>query len=99
MAKEKNIDTFSKDTKKMGGYVYTSNGKLSSQLANEYQTKTTLSLVRIKGKRVIDVGCGDGTYTQEWFKLGKPKSILGLDPSKQAIKAAIKNNKFKRNVK
>jgi len=82
----------------MGGYVYTKNQKLSSIIANLHQTEITLKLVRIKDKNIIDVGCGDGTYTQEWYNLGKPKSIFAFDPSKDAIKSARKNNLYKKNV-
>jgi 2-polyprenyl-3-methyl-5-hydroxy-6-metoxy-1,4-benzoquinol methylase len=97
--KEKNISRFDADTTKMGGYVYTKNNRLSSYLANLHQTLTTLKLVNIKGKTVIDIGCGDGTYTQEWFRIGKPKSIFAFDPSKKAISTANKNNKYKSRVK
>ncbi len=98
MIREKNIGSFNKDTKKLGGYVYTKNQKLSSIVANLHQTEITLKLVKIKGKNIIDVGCGDGTYTQEWYKLGKPKSIFALDPSKDAIRSAKKNNSYKKCV-
>lgn len=98
MARELNISKFSADTKFFGGYVYTKNQKLSSLIANQYQTETTLKLVNIKGKRVIDIGCGDGTYTQEWFRLGKPKLIFAFDPSIEAIKSATKNNRYKTQV-
>lgn len=95
MKKEKNIRAYNKDTKKMGGYVYTKNQKLSSVIANAHQTEITLHMIDIEGKSVIDVGCGDGTYTQEWRKYGKPKNIFAFDPSKEGIKSAIKNNKYK----
>lgn len=94
-ATEKNILKFSNDTKKFGGYEYTSNEKLSSQVANEYQTQNTLGLVKIKGKSVADIGCGDGTYTFELLNRGKPRSIVGFDPSKEGILRAKK--KFGKN--
>lgn len=95
MVKEKNVKAYNRDTKAMGGYVYTKNQRLSSIIANNHQTEITLRLVKIDGKSVIDVGCGDGTYTQEWRKYGKPKSIFAFDPSKEGIKTAIKYNKYK----
>src|SRR3989344_4294155 len=98
MVREKNIKSFDKDTRNMGGYVYTKNNRLSSYIANFHQTETTLNLVNIKGKSVIDIGCGDGAYTQEWYRLGKPKYIFAFDPSKDAIKSAIRNNKYRKHV-
>lgn len=98
MTRELNIDRFSDDTKSFGGYVYTKNQKLSSIIANQYQTETTLKLVNIKGKKVIDIGCGDGTYTQEWYRFGKPKLIFAFDPSTEAVKSAKRNNLYKKHV-
>lgn len=89
-AVEKNIQKFSSDTRKFGGYEYTSNEKLSSQVANEYQTLNTLKFVKIKNKTVVDIGCGDGTYTFELLVRGKPKSIIGFDPSEEGIVNAKK---------
>ena len=42
----------------------------------------------IRGQRVIDIGCGDGTYTIELFERGQPASICGVDLAQQAIEVA-----------
>jgi ubiquinone/menaquinone biosynthesis C-methylase UbiE len=38
---------------------------------------------------VVDVGCGDGTYTMELFDEGKPASVYGFDPAREAIALAV----------
>src|SRR4029077_1701841 len=47
-----------------------------------------LAQVNMPGKRLIEIGCGDGTFTIDLFDRGQPKSIVGIDPCAEAIKAA-----------
>ena len=96
--KEKNINTFSEDTNKYGSYQYTQAGKFSSQLANKHITEKTIKMISLKSKKVIDIGCGDGTYTIELAKKEKPKKILGFDPSTAAINKARQNSRGISNV-
>lgn len=86
---EKNIRKFSSDVSDYGGYVYTANNILSSELANKHITQITLSLINFHKKRIVDIGCGDGTYTESIFVLGKPKNIIGIDPADRAVRIAI----------
>lgn len=79
---------FSKDVAKNTGYLYTTNASLSSYLANKRLTDVTLQIYSFTGKKVLDVGCGDGTYTLELFDRGQPLIIHGLDPTFEAIKVA-----------
>ena len=43
-----------------------------------------------RGKRVIDVGFGDGTYSIELFDSSAPASIYAFDPASKAIEVARK---------
>jgi 2-polyprenyl-3-methyl-5-hydroxy-6-metoxy-1,4-benzoquinol methylase len=81
-------DPFDRDIEANGGYRYTTNAGLSSRLANERQTQATLALVDLAGQSVIDVGCGDGTYTAALAAQAAPLRIVGLDPAARAIAAA-----------
>jgi SAM-dependent methyltransferase len=81
-------DPFDRDIEANGGYRYTTNAGLSSRLANERQTQATLALVDLAGQSVIDVGCGDGTYTAALAARAAPLRIVGLDPAARAIAAA-----------
>jgi SAM-dependent methyltransferase len=51
-------------------------------------TTAMLAGVNIREKRVIDIGCGDGTFTIELFDRGQPKTMSGIDPSAKAVKTA-----------
>ena len=51
-------------------------------------------LKSLKGKSLLDYGCGAGRYTQAFAKLGC-KNILGVDFSHNNIQTAKKKNKFK----
>ena len=82
------IAPFSADISSNRGYLYTTNAPLSSCYANERMTTAMLAGVNIRDKRVIDIGCGDGTFTIELFDRGQPKNISGIDPSANAVKTA-----------
>lgn len=82
---------FDEDVIKNGGYLYTEKPSLSSFLANQRLTKETLVLLDLKKKMVIDVGCGDGIYTNELYNRGKPKLMVGTDAASLAITKAKKN--------
>lgn len=88
MTKGDTVKPFSADICHNRGYIYTTNASLSSCLANERITRATLQLVSIRNKRLIDIGCGDGTFAVELFDRGHPKSITAIDPSEDAIQIA-----------
>ena len=79
------VDPFDADVRANAGYRYTTNASTSSVLANERLTALTRSLVDLRGRRVIDVGCGDGTYTHELFGATAPAEMVGVDAAAEAI--------------
>lgn len=81
---------FDKDVLSHGGYLYSDRPSLSSLLANKRLTETTLEILDLKNKTVIDVGCGDGVYTNELYEFGRPKLIVGTDAAGKAIVKARK---------
>lgn len=88
---EKTVSQFDKDVISHQGYLYTVRASKSSQLANERLTEITKSMIgKMEGKKVIDVGCGDGTYTYELYRWGRPGTMVGIDTSKEAITLARK---------
>lgn len=90
MVKE-NVHRFDDDVRRTGSYAYTA-AKLSSQYANKRISNGIASSYSFSGRRVLDLGCGDGTYTLEFPALGV-QQVLGIDPAEGAIDAA--NNKAK----
>jgi ubiquinone/menaquinone biosynthesis C-methylase UbiE len=87
------VDAFDRDAAHNRGYLYTTNARLSSRLANQRLTEAALAAASLTGKRVLDVGCGDGTYTVDLFEAGHPASVYGFDPAREAI--AIARDKVK----
>lgn len=88
MNSERNIATFNQDVVSNQGYLYTTAARLSSRMANQRLTDATLDLADLRGKRVLDIGCGDGTYTVELAARGQVAAILGVDPAAGAIEVA-----------
>ena len=89
MAKEKNIKLFNKDVKENEGYYYTKTSKLSCRFANQRLTQAVVEATDLSGKKIIDIGCGDGTYTFELL-VKNPDYILGIDAAEVAISTASK---------
>ena len=87
MSTEKNINEFNKDVEANAGYLYSTGAKLSSRIANKRLSDAVRQSVSLTGKRVIDVGCGDGVYTVELLN-DRPKSVLGIDPAETAVESA-----------
>ena len=44
-------------------------------------------LVQLSGKRVLEIGCGDGRFT--WRYAGTADRITGIDPDGEALKTAL----------
>jgi SAM-dependent methyltransferase len=77
---------FSEDVDKFGGYQYTSTA-LSCRLSNARINSEIHRLVNFKGKTILDIGCGDGTYTIQYAEEGA-SHVLGVDPVENAIARA-----------
>ena len=62
-----------------------------SRIESEYAAKTygkylnRLNLVR--NRRILDIGCGDGTFLEKAISLGA-ESVLGIEPSQGALDSA-----------
>jgi len=82
----KNI--FNDDAVKNQGYYYTTNISMSSKFAGRRMTDVTLESLNIRGQRVLDVGCGDGTHTLELDQFGEPGCMIAGDVADQAINVA-----------
>jgi SAM-dependent methyltransferase len=82
------VDPFAADAAANQGYIYTTNAGLSSRLANRRLTEATLAVHDFKAARVVDMGCGDGTYTHELAEVGDVASVQGIDPAVEAVRVA-----------
>lgn len=79
------VQVFNEDVLIHGGYLYTTNASLSSRLAHQRISAAVLALCDFEGKRVLDVGCGDGSFTIELFDSAQPLWIEGVDLAQNAI--------------
>lgn len=85
------IDTFSKDVARQGGYLYSTSDKLSCRLANGRITSAIMELAGDpRPKNILDIGCGDGTYTEMLARDFSSPVVIGIDPSKTAVERAHK---------
>lgn len=90
--KERNISAFNADVSVNEGYMYTNTDRLSCKYSNGRVSDAVRSMCGdLRGKKVIDIGCGDGLFTRELVDLG-PASIMGVDASAGAIDVAQKKN-------
>ncbi|MDQ6797958.1 MAG: class I SAM-dependent methyltransferase [Actinomycetota bacterium] len=82
------VDPFNADAASNAGYRYTTNASLSSELANRRLTEASMAVADFGGRRVIDIGCGDGTYTAEIIDVAGAGHVTALDPALAALTVA-----------
>jgi ubiquinone/menaquinone biosynthesis C-methylase UbiE len=82
------VDPFNQDVLANDGYLYTTQATLSSRMANERLTKAAFAMADFRGRRVVDIGCGDGAYTIELFDQARPAALHGVDLADEAIRVA-----------
>lgn len=88
--KPSSYEVFDKDARERGSYSYTVD-RLSSKTSNQRINTAMFGLKLMEGKSVIDVGCGDGTYTAGLFE-GGAASVIGVEPGAEAVDVARKKN-------
>ena len=80
MSDRETIRAFDSDVDVHEGYVYTTNDRLSSSLARQRWVETVLGMTEMKGRKLLDLGCGDGYFTRLYYDTQTPTSIVGIDP-------------------
>ncbi len=83
-----NVDVFDRDAAAGGSYVYTSESRLSCRLATERSLRAIIGTGQFDGRKVLDIGCGDGYYTIQYWDKAKPARLTGVDGAAAAIKVA-----------
>lgn len=78
------VEVFSGDAAG-GGYIYTRPDHLSARYSNARMSEAIAAAITGAELRVVDLGCGDGTYTLELARRANIRAILGIDPAREAI--------------
>lgn len=85
---ERNVSVFDQDAVLNKGYVYTTGQQLSSRMATARTADVILEQARFEGRRVLDMGCGDGHFTLQFWDRGRPSEMTAVDAAPEAIKLA-----------
>ena len=89
-ANPRNFEVFNRDVEKNDGYIYTTNRRLSSRLATQNSVESVMAAGRFRGRRLVDVGCGDGHYSLQYWDATQPRSLTGVDIAERAVELANK---------
>ena len=87
-AKPENFDVFNRDVDKNSGYLYTTNTRLSSMLATRNSVHSVMAAGQFTGRSLVDVGCGDGHYSLQYWDSTHPRSLTGIDAAERAVALA-----------
>ncbi len=98
MVKEKSVSEFNADVDANDGYLYSTSDKLSCVVANRRISEAVIAMADLAGKTVLDIGCGDGTYSIELLKAGAME-VVGVDAAENAIQCAIKKAEGLENIR
>jgi ubiquinone/menaquinone biosynthesis C-methylase UbiE len=82
------VAVFERDAASHAGYVYTTDQRLSSRMATLRLEHLIKDAVALEGRRVLDLGCGDGYFTGRFWADGRPRVMVGVDPAPSAIGVA-----------
>jgi SAM-dependent methyltransferase len=87
MLVKQNVTVFDKDAATLDGYRYSGTGTLARQMSNSRTSQAIARVTTFNGKRVLDVGCGDGIFTLEFVGAGAAL-VVGIDPAANAVASA-----------
>ena len=82
------MNQFDRDIENHGQYIYTRPELLSARLANIRNTRAIISIAQPAHTNILDIGCGDGTFTADLARIWPHSNILGIDISASAIHRA-----------
>lgn len=93
ITQKQNVSEFNDDVRENKGYRYTTNASFSSIVANRRMTEATIEVLPKDARRILDVGCGDGTYTRALKESLPDREFIGFDPAAEAIEVARQRSK------
>jgi ubiquinone/menaquinone biosynthesis C-methylase UbiE len=87
---KKNVHVFEQNVNDNGGFLYTTNAQFSSKVANERISTEIFKFIKPGYTSLVDIGCGDGSYTHEIKQNFPHLRVVGFDPADAAVKMATK---------
>lgn len=84
-------DIFNRDIEDAGSYAYTNKSIYSAYIATKKQSDEIVKIIKkfcSSHLTILDVGCGDGTFTLELLERVSPAKIVGFDIAQKAIEKA-----------
>lgn len=88
---KKNVQEFNRNVRENGGFLYTTNAQFSSHVANKRISDEIFKLIKPTYKTLVDIGCGDGMYTNNIKQNFPQLDVYGFDPAGSAIQLAKQN--------
>jgi 2-polyprenyl-3-methyl-5-hydroxy-6-metoxy-1,4-benzoquinol methylase len=85
-----NVIDFNDDVLQNGGYVYTTNARVSSVLSLKRSREGLLSMLENDVSTVIDIGTGDGAVIHAILQQRPGLKVTAVDPAAEAIKEAAR---------
>jgi ubiquinone/menaquinone biosynthesis C-methylase UbiE len=91
-AERRNVEVFERDADANAGYLYTNTSKLSCKLATGRTLDLILETGELQGRKVLDIGCGDGYSTIQLSDRGGPTRMVAADAAVGAVQVAARNS-------
>ncbi|WP_266366496.1 class I SAM-dependent methyltransferase [Tellurirhabdus rosea] len=85
---KKNVGEFNRNATENGGFLYTTNAQFSSFVANKRISEEIFKFIQSDYRSLVDIGCGDGVYTDEIKRNFPHLEVHGFDAADQAVKTA-----------
>jgi ubiquinone/menaquinone biosynthesis C-methylase UbiE len=89
-ALKENVQEFNKNVQENGGFLYTTNAQFSSYVANKRISEEIFKFIKPEYRTLVDIGCGDGVYTNEIKQNFPHLKVYGFDPAAKAVENASK---------
>lgn len=87
---KQNVEAFNRNVNESGGFLYTTPTRFSSVVANQRISDEIAAFIRPDYRTLVDIGCGDGTYTQELKQRFPQLEVTGFDPAAAAVERAAR---------
>jgi ubiquinone/menaquinone biosynthesis C-methylase UbiE len=82
------VEVFNNDVLEHATYKYTDATRLSCRLNHKKIVSLVTQISSFSNKAVLDMGCGDGFFSELFWQATEPKSLVGIDLAENAVRRA-----------